>query len=313
MSDLYQANRKSLEIYRQQLQQKIVSLHQEIHHNKNIDPQKFYLGFKDLAKEVVQKEREQLQEECSQSENSHLLLLKQTALVDTLVQASFYSAVWYFNHQNNYGRTTHSVPIAIIGRGGYGREEMYFRSDVDIQIVSQPSINEDDKKATEEIIRHFNYLFIFQDIFPASINVCYTENKTFEKDLDPSKASDFIALLEHRFVAGNDLVYSEFKSSIKTINLLHQDEIQKHFLSHENYYEVQNTVFQQEPNIKEEMRRLYWGLASVRFLKNLTTINQFELLNELFNKNLLSPLAYKNMQNGLQILSRIRFFLHIYQ
>ena len=47
MSDLYQSNRKLVETYRQQLQQKIVSLHQagQSSNNSEIDPQKFYLGF----------------------------------------------------------------------------------------------------------------------------------------------------------------------------------------------------------------------------------------------------------------------------
>ncbi|MBT5633924.1 MAG: HD domain-containing protein [Nitrospina sp.] len=315
MSDLYQTNRKLVESYRQQLQQKLVSLHQagQSPSDSEIDPQKFYLDFKDRAIHLVEKETALLQKECAKSDNCHLLLLKQTALVDTLVQASFYSAVWYFNHQNNQEWTTQSVPIAIVARGGYGREEMYFRSDVDIQIVSQSSLSEEDKKIAEAIIRHFEYLFIFQDIFPASSNSCYTENETFERDLDPDKVSEFMALLEHRFVAGNSLVYGEFKSSIKTVSLLYRDEIQKHCLSHEGCYEVQNTVFQQEPNIKEEMRRPYWALVSVRFLQNLSTTNQFELLTELFAKNLLSPLAYKSMQNGLHLLSRTRLFLHTFQ
>ena len=258
MSDLYQSNRKHAEIYRHELQEKIVNLHKTGHSpsDSEIDSQKFYLNFKDRAIDLVQKETGFLQEECAKSDNCHLTLLKQTALVDTLIQASFYSAVWYFNHQHDKEWTTQSVPIAIVARGGYGREEMYFRSDVDIQIVSQSSLDESDKKAAEEIIRHFEYLFIFQEIFPSSINSCYTENETFERDLDPSQVPEFLALLEHRFVAGNSLVYNEFKSSIKTVSLLYRDEIQNHCLSHDGYYEVQNTVFQQEPNIKEEMRRL---------------------------------------------------------
>ena len=202
MSDLYQSNRKLVETYRQKLQQKIVSLHQagQSSNNSEIDPQKFYLGFKDRAIELVQKETALLQKECRDSDNCHLLLLKQTALVDTLVQASFYSAVWYFNHQNNQEWTTQSVPIAIVARGGYGREEMYFRSDVDIEIVSESSVSESDKNSAEQIIRHFEYLFIFQDIFPATINACYTENETFEKDQDPAMVSEFMALLEHHFI-----------------------------------------------------------------------------------------------------------------
>ena len=91
MSGFYQSNLKLVETYRQQLQQKIVSLHQagQSSNNSEIDPQKFYLGFKDRAIELVQKETALLQRECGKSDNCHLVLLKQTALVDTLVQASF--------------------------------------------------------------------------------------------------------------------------------------------------------------------------------------------------------------------------------
>ena len=315
MSDVYQTNREFAETYKQQLQQKIVALHQagQIPDNADVDPQKFYLDFKDRAIAMVQQETALLQKECAQSDNCHLLLLKQTALVDTLVQASFHSAVWYFNHQNDQKFTTQTVPIAIVARGGYGREEMYFLSDVDIQIILKSSLSENEKNSAEEIIRHFEYLFIFQDIFTASINSCYTDNETFSQELNPDKVPEFLALLEHRFVTGNSLVYGEFKSSIKTVSLIYHDEILKHCLSHEGCYQVHNTVFQQEPNIKDEMRRLYWALVSVRFLKNLQTTNQFELLNELFAKNLLSPLAYKSMQNGLHFLSQTRLFLHTFQ
>ena len=195
MSDLYQSNRKLAEIYRDQLQQKIVILNQIEHVpiNTVVDQQNFYLDFKDRAIDLVQKETELLKDECAKSDNCHLLLLKQTALVDTLVQTSFHLAVWYFNHKYDQNWAIDSVPIAILARGGYGREEMYFRSDVDIQIVSQSSLSKEEKKTAEEIILHFEYLFIFQDIFPSSSNSCYTENETFERNLDPTKAPEFLA------------------------------------------------------------------------------------------------------------------------
>ncbi|MED5353716.1 MAG: HD domain-containing protein, partial [Nitrospinota bacterium] len=164
-----------------------------------------------------------------------------------------------------------------------------------------------------EIIRHFEYLFIFQDIFPTCSNSCYTEMETFEKDLNAENVAQFLALLEHRFITGNIFVYKEFKSSVKTVNLMHQDEIAKYFLNHCNYYEVQNTVFKQEPDIKEELRRLYWALASVRIIQKVEKTNQFELLIELYSKNLISPLAFKSMQKGFNFLSKVRLLLHMIQ
>jgi len=315
MNELYLANRNLSESYRQSLQEKISTLDQSelFADADDINPQKYYLDFKNRALEFVHHETELLKKECLKSDNSHLILLKQTALVDTIVQAAFASAIGLFNQQNKQNLALETVPLVILARGGYGREEMYFRSDVDIQIVSQFSLEDEEKKYAEEIIRHFEYIFVFQDIFPSSGNSCYTENESFDKELDQENIAQFLALLEHRFVTGNIYVYKEFKSSIKTESLLHQDEVIKHCLSHGGFYEVQNTVFKQEPDIKEELQRLYWALASVRIIRKFEKTNQFELLNDLFAKNLISPLAFKSMQKGLNFLSKVRLLLHTIQ
>ena len=315
MNELYLANRNLSEAYRQKLQEITSSLDQSgaFSNESDINPQKYYLDFKNRAVEFVCKETELLKKECLNSDNSHLILLKQTVLVDIIVQEAYASALWLFNNKNSQDLTPEKVPLAILARGGYGREEMYFRSDADIQIVSQSSLEDKKKKWTEEIIRHFEYLFIFQDIFPVSSNSCYTEMETFEKDLSPEKVAQFLALLEHRFVTGNILAYKEFKSSIKTVNLMYQEEITKHCLNHGDYYEVQNTVFKQEPDIKEELRRLYWALASVRIIQKVEKTNQFELLIDLYAKKLISPLAFKSMQKGFNFLSKVRLMLHMIQ
>lgn len=315
MNELYLANRNLSEAYRQTLQEKISSLDQSgtFSDPTDINPQEFYLDFKNRALNFVLKETELLKKECHKSDNAHLILLKQTVLVDTIVQASFISAVWLFNQQNNQNLASETVPLAILARGSYGREEMYFRSDVDIQIVSQSSLKNEEKEWTEEITRHFEYLFVFQDIFRASSNSRCAKNEIFEKYLSAENVAPFLALLESRFVTGNIFVYKEFKSSVKTAALLCQEEITKHCLSHGDYYEVQNTVFKQEPDIKEELQRLYWALASVRVTQKIEKTNQFELLNELFAKKLISPLAFKNMQKGLNFLSKVRLLLHTTQ
>ena len=315
MNELYLANRNLAETYRQKLQEITSSLDQSDTFSKEVDInlQKYYLDFKNRAVEFVYKETERLKKECLNSDNSHLILLKQTVLVDTIVQEAYASALWLFNKINSQDLTSEEVPLAILARGGYGREEMYFRSDADIQIVSQSSLGDEKKKWTEEIIRHFEYLFIFQDIFPVSSNSCYTEMETFEKNLGAENVAQFLALLEHRFVVGNIFVYKEFKSSIKTVNLMYQNEITKHCLNHGNYYEIQNTVFKQEPDIKEELRRLYWALASVRIIQKVEKSNQFELLIDLYTNNLISPLAFKSMQKGFNFLSKVRLMLHMIQ
>ena len=239
--------------------------------------------------------------------------MKQTALVDAVVIASYRTALELFNRNRETRLKENDVPVAIIARGGYGREEMYFSSDVDLQMVLRSEASETEKEIGRQVIHYFEYLFIFQNIFPTSSSSGFSEIDTEEQAFDEIILSSFHSLLEHRFVAGNPLVYSEFKSSIKTASLIHKEQVLKECFKHKTYFEIQNTVFQQEPNIKEELRRLYWATSLVRIRESFEKINQFELLSELHDKKKLSTPAFKNMQNALNFLSRIRLFLHCMQ
>ena len=99
MNELYLANRNLSELYRQKLREKNFILAQSkiFSGQGEINPQVYYLDFKDRVLEFVSNETEILKKECLESDNSHLILLKQTALVDTIVQAAFTSAIWFYN------------------------------------------------------------------------------------------------------------------------------------------------------------------------------------------------------------------------
>ncbi|GJL77079.1 MAG: hypothetical protein NPINA01_00680 [Nitrospinaceae bacterium] len=315
MNDFYQSNRTVCSRYQTELQEKCLPLlaPKSFANSDITDPQKLYLEFKKRTLKIVDEETRKLQDETLKSNNCHLLLLKRTALIDTIVQAALQTAVWFHSYQMRSNLDENEIPVAIVARGGYGREEMHFRSDVDLLIVSKSSQDKNTLDLAQGIIKHFEYLFVFQDIFHTASSSCHSESTGMEEALDPDKLPDFFSMMEHRFVAGDPLVYAEFTSSIKTASLMHKDEILKYCFKHRIYYDVQNTVFQQEPNVKEELRRLYWALTMVRIRQNLDSQNQFEILNELLRKDILSVIAYKNMQNALNFLSKVRLLLHACQ
>ena len=312
MNDFFQSNRAISGRYQSQVQQKFLPILAPDSYSDadKSDPQKLYLEFKKRTLILVDEETKKLQEEILKSNNCHLLLLKRTALVDTVVRGALQIAVWFHNSQTNQDLEVKEIPVAIVGRGGYGREELNFRSDVDLQIVSKSSPDKNQLELAQGIIKHFEYLFVFQDIFLTASSSCYSETTGMEEELNSDNLPDFFSMMEHRFIAGNPAVYAEFASSIKTVSLMHQDEILKYCFKHKIYYDVQNTVFQQEPNVKEELRRLYWALTLVRIRQNLESNNQFEILNELLRKDILSVIAFKNMQNALNFLSKVRLLLH---
>lgn len=313
MNDFYQSNKVISVRYQSGLQQKILpAIAPESFADSDIkDQQKFYLEFKKRILKIIDEETQKLQEEILKSDNCHLILLKRTALVDTVVQAGFQTAVWLNNRLTRNKLGAKEVPVAIVAKGGYGREEMYFRSDVDIEIVIKSTAEKDSLEAVKEIKKHFEYLFVFQDIFPnTKSSSCFSEATGMVEEFYADRLPEFFSLMEHRLVAGNPLVYAEFTSSMKTASLLHQDEILQYCFKHKNCYYVQNTVFKQEPNVKEELQRLHWALTLVRIRQNLNMLSQFELLNELFRINVLSATAFKSMQNALNFLSKVRLFLH---
>ena len=83
---------------------------------KTTDPQKFYLDFKNCVAPLIDTEIQRLKKSLIHTSNSYLLLLKITALVDSIIQAAFDSSLWFHNcmlqkkiHQqkNFFFQTTH--------------------------------------------------------------------------------------------------------------------------------------------------------------------------------------------------------------
>lgn len=315
MTDLYQSNRTQAKKYFQKVQASLdlITDPKILSHFDKSKPQTFYLEFKKNITPWIERETKHQYKELERSNNSHLLLLKRTALVDAVVVASYRTALGLFNHNRKTPLKNNDVPVAIVARGGYGREEMYSSSDVDLQMVLRSEAPEAEKENGRKVIHYFEYLFVFQNIFPTSSSAGFSEIDAKDQTRNEVFLPSFHSLMEHRFVAGSPTAYNEFKSSIKTASLIQKEQILKECFKHKTYFEIQNTVFQQEPNIKEELRRLYWATSLIRIRESFEQINQFELLSELHTAKKLSTPAFKNMQNALNFLSRIRMFLHYLQ
>lgn len=315
MSALYLHNRVCSQTYRQKLSEDIGALirPEDFFSPADANLQKFYLEFKSRVTCFILEVEARHKQEVASSDNSHLFLLKHTALIDVVVRRVLYTAIWLYNNRHSQNLKMEDGPLAIVARGGYAREEIYFASDVDIQLIARVSQSNEERTQGEEIRGYFEYLFIHQDIFRTTCGFSHTEPDDKGRKLDAQRVVAFYALMENRLVAGNAAIYTEFKDSIKAASLRHADEILAHCMMQKTCYDVQNTVFQQEPNVKEELRRLYWALFLTRWRYGLEKINQFESLHELYDRGKLSAPAFKNMQNALGFLSRVRLFLHCYQ
>ena len=159
-------NRTKAELYRIELLQRVAKLvdPESIEGIDDPNPQKFYLEYKKILLQIIDQETASLKNELTSSENAHLLLLKRTALVDIVIQTSFNTAIYLYNHTHQKKLRVKDIAVAIAAKGGYGREEMYFRSDADIQIITRSTTENDVSEAAREVINNFEYIFVFQDI-----------------------------------------------------------------------------------------------------------------------------------------------------
>ena len=181
MSDFHQSNRIINEKYRRELFDHVTKhVRPENFYNfKATDPQRFYLDFKNCVVPLINTEIQRLEKSLIHTSDSHLLLLKISTLVDTIIQAALNASIWLHNRTLKKKLHPKNIPIAIIARGGYGREEIYFQSNIDVQIISS-------KGKTEEIrgiVKHLEYLFVHQNIFQTSTSTCYANIDSLEQEL----------------------------------------------------------------------------------------------------------------------------------
>ena len=218
MGEFHQSNRVISEKYLSELRGYVTNLirPEDFSDPKTTDPQKFYLDFKNRIAPLVNTETQRLKDSLTQTGNCHLLLLNNTTLVDTVLQAAFNAAIWLYSHTQQKQLLAKSAPIAIIASWGYGRKETYFRSDITVQIISKSALTNNEAKKAEQLVKYLEYLFIHQDIFQNTASACYIEHDLLEKQFNASKLTDLFPLLESRLVAGNSNIYSEFMSTVKT-------------------------------------------------------------------------------------------------
>ncbi|QPJ61798.1 MAG: hypothetical protein G3M70_07855 [Candidatus Nitronauta litoralis] len=315
MSDLYVSNRSQASVYHDELIARLsdlFTLNDLIGSDPN-DTQSFYLQFKNHIQEFVEKESAAGQEEMLASDNSHLLLLKRTALVDVVVKRAFHLALDFYNKIQNTNLKSNDLPVAIVARSGYGREELSFGSDVSIKFVFRESDGVENLDAAIQVIKDFEYLFVYQDIFRTVARSGNSILDTDDQELDDNNMSSLFSLLEHRFVTGNKTVYREFASSIKTTCIFHKDKLISYCDRYKNLYGIHNTVFKQEPHLREELNRVYWALSLARLRHSIPKNNLFEILEEMHNRKLISTPAFKKSQVALNFLARTRMALHCHQ
>lgn len=209
-------------------------------------------------------------------------------LIDEILQSLF--AVWCEKLPN------HFLP-ALLALGGYGRGELYPSSDIDVMLLT-PS----DGFFKEEIAS-----FIAQ-LWDLGLNIAHSV-RTIAECLSAAKEepSVYTALLEGRFLAGDERLFLALKSRQKAICEPVSIFRLKRFEQQERHQRFNNTVYNLEPNVKESPGGLR-DLQNIVWFSEIAGFgNSFEALAE---NGLLSNEGLKIVQEAQEFLAHLRIRLH---
>jgi [protein-PII] uridylyltransferase len=218
-----------------------------------------------------------------------------TALTDCLIQALYAAAAAGLAHANFEGN-------ALIALGGYGREQLNPRSDIDIMFFYTGKGREFSERLAERM------LYLMWDL---GLDVGYSVRGARDcLDMAERDLTARTALLDSRFLSGSPAAYKEYEQQV-----LHKvlgwngkkyilDKIEE---NNKRLKKYGSSVYLLEPNIKE-------GEGGLRDLHTALWIAQIRYkarsLQELVLKGVITEREQQEFDRALDYLWRIRNELH---
>ena len=203
-------------------------------------------------------------------------LKKRTRVIDKALSKKF----------NGYGLSSRYILCAI---GGYGREELFPASDIDLTIIDQ-----DSKKKPDEKLNNFvSWLWDQNFKVGHSVRSINAMQKLAKNDLQ-----EYTSLLSLRVLSGSKKNITTFNRDLKTLHKKIRKKVFFDFKENEaieRYQKFNSTEFNLEPDIKEspgclrDIHNVEWicqkclGIDSIKKLK-MDIFNRSEM-NSLFNSS----------------------------
>ncbi len=198
----------------------------------------------------------------------------------------------------NYLPMKNSIPIAIVGLGSYGREQLCVHSDIDLLLVY-------------EKVDGFNCELIIEKLFYLALDAGLKLGHRVHEVSDLFLASNEditikTALMEARFIIGSNFAWHATTKELNKIRLYNQKEyiFNKVEEAQARRKKYPNSM---QPNIKESVGGLrdsnliFWIAHIIYGITNLKDLTQ----------KLYSEEEYKEYRIALELLFRVRSALHL--
>jgi len=223
-------------------------------------------------------------------------LVKHTKRIDQFITIIYKYTLR--KHFGNYMPFANAIPIALVGMGSYGREELCVYSDVDLMVVYKaiPGYN------IEPLIQAMLYL-----AWDAGIKLGHRTHRVEELcDASNQDLTIKTAMLESRFLCGSKLLWIETERELLKIQKWQQKSVLTQILSAHQERRAKHPL-NMEPNIKE-------GVGGLRDANTLAWISKIlfgsirlrDLVPEIINEE-----EFKEFRSSLEFLYRVRSALHL--
>jgi [protein-PII] uridylyltransferase len=194
--------------------------------------------------------------------------------------------------------------ISIIALGGYARKQFFPYSDIDLLIIYKDKLNKEER----DFIKH-----ITTAIWDLNITLGF-QLKKIDEIFDLSKEDEIFktALLDNRFIIGNDKLYNDFVEILEK-KIFGRNKVDYLIFKVKNVRnrtkKISNSIYLLEPNLKDtpgglrDINTIYW---ICKLLFNSTNLSIFIFKNVLKEKDLLS------LVRSIEFIFKIRIQLHYY-
>lgn len=272
----------------------------ELVHQSNLRP----TDLLDIYRRFLKLEEHRLRLEHKNGEGGRDLCQKR-ADVMTVMLRHLWTNAWQTNQRLH---TDKSPRITLLAVGGFGRGELNPFSDIDILFLYP---NEQAKNATQvnDIVQHILYMLWDIGFQVGHATRTMSELVTQANGDLRTKTS----LLEARYLCGDEPLFEEFEKTFAR-KCLHGHE--REFLDwrvgdqRERHEKAGNTVFLQEPNVKN-------GCGGLRDYQNLIWVAKVKRglhnTQQFVDAQLLTPTERKQLDRAYDFLLRIRTELHYQQ
>lgn len=192
--------------------------------------------------------------------------------------------------------------LSLIAVGGYGRQEMFPLSDLDILVLSEQPVDDETHAQLNQL---FNVLWDCKLQVGASI-------RTLEECLEIGRSEISVAtnMYEGRFLTGNHAHWQQLMEVLYQPDFWVIEDFFQAKMEEKNarYTRYNNTSYNLEPDLKHspgglrDLNLLSW--ISLRYFGTYS-------LEALLNKGVLFPEEYKELSHAQEVLFRMRFGLHL--